>query len=80
MTITLARYQTNENIYGFETIYADIEQEKFCNSYKLTIYQKNESTAYRIFSGCYLNRKTARQAMNRHGKPWVKIYDWRNEK
>lgn len=76
MTITLATYKTTDNVFSPDPIYASVEQEKFCLSYKLVIYaklKKDSSVAVTLYSGTYTSKKTARAAMNRYGSCWLRI-------
>lgn len=76
MTITIATYKTNDNVLFCDPIYASIEQEKYCSSYKLIIYanlSRDSSIATTLYTGTYTSKKTARSAMNRYGSGWLRI-------
>ena len=76
MTIVLESYKDAEGIR------ADIEQDKYCKSFRLDIYRKTEDgTALTVYrNDCYTKIESARRAMRRIlTAPIVKTFDYRKK-
>lgn len=72
MTYTLERYKDADGIH------ASIEQDKYCSSYRLVIYEVyDECLAHVLYSNTYPAIPNARRAMRRKlTAPVTKTYDF----
>lgn len=72
MSITLIRYENEEHT-------AEIEQEKYCKCYHLTIVDRKYNIV--ILSRDYSSIKTAKQAVKKYAVPGIILtYDYYREK
>ncbi len=63
MTVTLERWKDKDN----NNVIAAISQDKYCNSYNVSIGRTEGYRFYTTFKGNYCTMKSARQAIKRRG-------------